>query len=82
MSTRTIEETFCDVCGKAPDGDDPDFVYAMNCTDRHDVCCQCVPKVGARQLGPGQWDCPVCNGQVAAYFEKRKKEREARRNRS
>ena len=40
----------CDVCGRPPDGDSPDFLFAMTC--RHDICNECLK---------GRDKCPKCN---------------------
>jgi hypothetical protein len=39
MSQQTITQTVCDKCGRPPDGDSPDCVYAYTCG--HDVCNEC-----------------------------------------
>ena len=44
----------CDVCGRPPNGDSPDFLYTMTC--EHEICNECLYTKYPRP--PGK--CPVC----------------------
>ena len=64
----------CDVCGRPPNGDSPDFLYTMTC--EHEICNECLypcPQMALLQPAgtkyprpPGK--CPVC-GEGITNFE-------------
>lgn len=61
MSTRQIEQTYCDICQRSANGDEPDFIYAMNCGHGHDICNECVTRLKVKSLSFCEWICPICN---------------------
>lgn len=68
--------TVCDACRRAPNGNNPDCVYApgthMNPCDRHEVCDRCLDRQ-RRYLADGRTRVP-CR---ACELEQKAAEREA-----
>jgi hypothetical protein len=55
MGTRVVKETFCDKCGRAPDGNSPDSISFIICP-KHHICNECAASAHRHGKGP----CPVC----------------------